>query len=240
MAAPPPPPNYPHTMWHTMTLVAFCYSHMHSSHCPPPPPTWHTMTLVAFCYSPLDDDPLPSTPTYPFHKAVQLRIQGGFEGFDEPPLAGESLCTTTPPVDNIKTNCFSCPSCIILLFQVPPPPPPPPPRPWVAIDNRLIGVSLGWARVDEHPAWRDYLPLSADTELHSSRLQTKNSLEYLKFVRWGRGGFVDSQTSRSFDSLVQRIQTSYLRTKNSVENLKFVRWRGIDNLFPPKPLTKNI
>ena len=53
---------------------------------------------------------------------AQLRIQGGgggFEGFDEPPLAGESLCTTTPPVDNIKTNCFSCPSCIILLFQVP-------------------------------------------------------------------------------------------------------------------------
>ena len=49
----------------------------------------------------------------------QLRIQGGFEGFDEPPLAGESLCTTTPHVDNIKTNCFSCPSCIILLFQVP-------------------------------------------------------------------------------------------------------------------------
>ena len=29
----------------------------------------------------------------------QLRIQGGFEGFDEPPLAGESLCTTTPPVE---------------------------------------------------------------------------------------------------------------------------------------------
>ena len=29
----------------------------------------------------------------------QLRIQGVFEWFGEPPLTGESLCITTPPVD---------------------------------------------------------------------------------------------------------------------------------------------
>ena len=47
----------------------------------------------------------------------------------------------------------------------------------------------------------------ADTELQSSRLQTKNSLGNLKSVRGGGGGgggggFVDSQTSRPLDSLV--------------------------------------
>ena len=40
----------------------------------------------------------------------------------------------------------------------------------------------------------------ADTELQSSRLQTKNSLGNLKSVRGG--GFVDSQTSKPLDFLV--------------------------------------
>ena len=33
--------------------------------------------------------------------SIQLRIQGGFEGFNEPPPADHSFCTTTPPVVKI-------------------------------------------------------------------------------------------------------------------------------------------
>ena len=37
----------------------------------------------------------------------QWRIQGGFEGFVRtPPLAGESSCTTTPPVDKHPNELF--------------------------------------------------------------------------------------------------------------------------------------
>ena len=49
-----------------------------------------------------------------------------------------------------------------------------------------------------------------DTELQSSRLQTKNSLGNLKFVRGGGGGgvwSVDSQTSRSLDSFLSLADT---------------------------------
>ena len=48
----------------------------------------------------------------------------------------------------------------------------------------------------------------ADTELQSSRSQTKNSLGNLKFVRGGGGGgFVDSHTSRSLDSFLSLADT---------------------------------
>ena len=61
--------------------------------------------------------------------------------------------------------------------------------------------------------WMNILPdgiscrQPADTELQSSGLQTKNSLENLKLLGaseggGGGGGFVYSQTSRSIDSSV--------------------------------------
>ena len=79
---------------------------------------------------------------------------GGSRGSSEPPLAGESFCTTTPPVDKHQNELFflfrppvaNCNSVHVFCF----------PRPRVG--NRLIGVSQVKVRVDEHPALRDYLP----------------------------------------------------------------------------------
>ena len=39
---------------------------------------------------------------------IPCRIRGGSRGSSEPPLAGESFCTTTPPVDKHQNELFSC------------------------------------------------------------------------------------------------------------------------------------
>ena len=45
----------------------------------------------------------------------------------------------------------------------------------------------------------------ADTELQFSRSQTKNSLENLKFVRWGGGGEGGSLILKLLDHLIHSL-----------------------------------
>ena len=91
--------------------------------------------------------------------------KGGSSGSSEPPWLVSHFAPPRHLWTNIKTNCFSCRGHQFFCF----------PRPWV--DNRPIGVSHGWTRVDEHPVWGDYLPLAGRYRI---TIQTKNSLKNLE------------------------------------------------------------